>query len=525
MNISLDFNLYWQYLHSADLQLGQKERSRLTAIMEQTNWDDPASELDWNNRAVLALVQASLSANQKQRFDYLSMASDWLILGNGHPLCGAHLALISCMTGEAVNLSQYAYSSLIETVHLAYHAEPGLPAGLIYLPLSSDQVGAGDLLQQMLKAADSYHQALLLLNEVFCRSNLVFYSSIGMRSLSLTVQLAPESAHTHLKLGVAHLLNGQLEGVFNLQQANKLAPNTPSILQALDLAYRQLGQESVVQYWLKAARERARLEPDALNWQWTTLDTDRPFTYLPYDQGVLLAVEPSFASIVTGVLLAEGDWFEQEMEFWRNQVQPGMTVIDVGANVGVYTFSAAKRVGSTGRVLAVEPFRGCVQCLTETCRVNQMEWVTICAGAASDRNDSLQLNLSGSSELNRVVQAEDAAPEWGVVEEVPCFTLDSLVEREKLDRVDFLKIDAEGHELQVLTGSEKLLETFAPKILYENMVSQETVNLPVADFLLEKGYRLFRYLPFIQQLAPVLSREEIQGNLNIIAIHPTNQDM
>jgi FkbM family methyltransferase len=200
-----------------------------------------------------------------------------------------------------------------------------------------------------------------------------------------------------------------------------------------------------------------------------------------------------------------------------------MTVIDVGANVGVYTFSAAQRVGSTGRVLAVEPFGGCVQCLTQTRQVNQMEWVTVCSGAASDRNGSLKLSLSGSSELNRIVQAEAEPSQLGIWEEVPCFRLDSLVEQEKLERVDFLKIDAEGHELQVLTGSEQLLETFAPIILYENMLDQETVNLPVADFLQARGYQLFRYHPFIQQISPILSREEIQGNLNIIAIHPTRQ--
>jgi ribosomal protein L11 methylase PrmA len=62
-------------------------------------------------------------------------------------------------------------------------------------------------------------------------------------------------------------------------------------------------------------------------------------------------------SIVTSVLIAEGDWFEKEMEFWRNWVKPGMTVIDVGANVGVYTFSAAVKVGSEGCVLAVDLFQ------------------------------------------------------------------------------------------------------------------------------------------------------------------------
>ncbi|QZZ21936.1 FkbM family methyltransferase [Leptothermofonsia sichuanensis E412] len=523
MNNSIDFNPYWHYLLRADLQLDLEERSRLAARLAQTNWDEPDSPLDWNNRAVVMLAEASLGEDVEQRFEALRLASEWLNQGGSHPLCVAHLALISCMTGQASNLSQYIFSRLIESFHAADHTNPSSPPGLIYLPLRNHPGWEIDLLRQILRAEDSCQQAILLLNEVFCRSNLAFYNSGGMRSCSLAVQLSPNSAHAHLKLGIAHLLNDQLEGVFNLQQARKLAPGDPAILHSLYLTYRQRGQIEIAQFWLKVARDYAWTDPTALPWDWTTLDLDSPWTYVPYDQGIRLAVEPSFASIVTGVLLAEGDWFEQEMEFWRCQIQPGMTVIDVGANVGVYTFSAAQRVGSTGRVLAVEPFGGCVQCLTQTRQVNQMEWVTVCSGAASDRNGSLKLSLSGSSELNRIVQAEAEPSQSGVWEEVPCFRLDSLVEQEKLERVDFLKIDAEGHELQVLTGSEQLLETFAPTILYENMLDQETVNLPVADFLQARGYQLFRYHPFIQQISPILSREEMQGNLNIIAIHPTRQ--
>jgi FkbM family methyltransferase len=66
------------------------------------------------------------------------------------------------------------------------------------------------------------------------------------------------------------------------------------------------------------------------------------------------------------------------MEFWRNSIREGMTVIDVGANAGVYTFSAAHRVGKTGKVIAIEPFSQCIQLLEETCRVNQFSWVYPC---------------------------------------------------------------------------------------------------------------------------------------------------
>jgi len=246
---------------------------------------------------------------------------------------------------------------------------------------------------------------------------------------------------------------------------------------------------------------------------------DSPFTYVQFESNLLLAVEASFKSIVTSVLVAEGDWFEKEMEFWRNWIKPGMTVIDVGANVGVYTFSAAQRVGSQGKVLAVEPFSGCVRCLEETCRINQFSWVKVCAGAASDRMGSARLSLSASSELNELV-ANDASVsmESGAFEEVVCFTLDGLMEQENLQQVDILKIDAEGHELAVLMGSQRILLEFKPIILYENIAGSQGSNLPVANYLIDQGYNLFRYQPYLQDLIPLENLNTLQGNLNIVAL-------
>ena len=141
-----------------------------------------------------------------------------------------------------------------------------------------------------------------------------------------------------------------------------------------------------------------------INWQWASLPLENSWTYLKFDDNLLMAVEASFKSIVTAVLLAQEDWFEKEMELWRDEIKPNMTVIDVGANVGVYTFSAAKRVGKNGKVIAVEPFFGCVECLEETRRINKLDWVNICAGAAGDSNKTVKLSLHQASELNEIIK-------------------------------------------------------------------------------------------------------------------------
>jgi hypothetical protein len=106
----------------------------------------------------------------------------------------------------------------------------------------------------------------------------------------------------------------------------------------------------------------------------------------------------------------------------------------------------------------------------------------------------------------------------GKYEEAPCFTLDSICEQESLTNIDFLKIDAEGHELQVLQGSQRLIEQFSPVILYENIAGSQGSNVEVAEYLKSIGYQLFRYQPYLQQLIPVDIAAEFRGSLNLIAM-------
>ncbi|NET56624.1 MAG: FkbM family methyltransferase [Symploca sp. SIO2E6] len=509
---------YWQYLESMGLHPDTSALSLVARSMGDTCWDEPTSALELNNFAVLALIEAEQCEESSLRGLSLEMALDALQGGvelGEYPLCVAHLALVQTMTGEMQLGMQTAFSALINSLQPANANEQKITPGIVYLPPGKGgKDSRSERLAQILAAADGYTQALQLLSEVLCRSQLVFYNQTGLRFLHLAAQILPPSADIDLRLGISSVINHQWEGLVYLHRARKLAPDSATIVQALYLAYRDLGQLPTANTWMEIGGNL-----NGLDAKWTELDSESSITYLPFEEQLSLAVEPSLRSLVTSVLLAEGDWFEQEMEFWRSWIKPGMTVIDVGANVGVYTFSAAVRVGSEGCVLAVEPFSGCVGCLQETCRINQLDWVKVCAGAASDRNGKAKLALQGASELNEIIAGEAQVTNPGIpVEEVECFTLDSLVEQEDISQVDLLKIDAEGHELQVLAGSNRILTEFAPTILYENIAGSRGSNLAAADFLKARGYQLFRYQPYLQRLIPINSREDLQGRLNLIAM-------
>lgn len=520
---------YLEYLTTACPNLDKNSLARIVSILENTAWEEPTSAIDLNNVAVVALIEAEECDDLSLRKIYVEMAVEALNKGvslHRHPLCAAHLALVLLLIGNIDSARNTAYTTFINAVQPTYLNRDRPSPGIVYLYQANRSLKTpiAEELVESLKSEDSYRQALGLLSAVLCQTELGFYSKSGQRSLYLAAQFFPHSSNLYLKLGISAFLQEEFEGIFYFHKARELEPNSARILQALSLAYRDLGQREVANLWLEIGRDRRQPTSEIREWQWSELALNSPLTYLPYENDIILAVEPSFRSIVTSVLLAEGDWFEKEMEFWRNSIKPGMTVIDVGANIGVYTFSAAQRVGSEGRVFAIEPFSGCVQCLQETCRINQLTSVKICAGAASDRNGTALLSLTPASELNEIVTPDNAAAmQLDSIEEVTCFTLDSLIRRENLTRVDFLKIDAEGHELSVLVGSETILSEFAPIILYENRAGSQGSNQPVADYLIKRGYQLFRYQPYLQELIPIdMERENWQNNLNLIAF-PANR--
>jgi hypothetical protein len=64
--------------------------------------------------------------------------------------------------------------------------------------------------------------------------------------------------------------------------------------QALYLAYRDIGQMEVAEWWLSNGRDRSRQNPNLIEWQWANLELKSGLTYVPFENHLVLAVEPSF---------------------------------------------------------------------------------------------------------------------------------------------------------------------------------------------------------------------------------------
>jgi hypothetical protein len=339
---------YGQYLQQNCPTLKAEDLPQLSADLAAVNWDDPESALDLNNFAVMQLIEAEQTQDPSLRTLALDLALE--ALSNGvemqptHPLCSAHLALLRTLIGEGAAITETIFSEVLLALQSTYYATARLPLGLVYLPPDQSQEGQArrERLEQLVQLKDGQTQALIMMTEVLCQAALVFYSNNGKRFLRMAHQLTPDSAILNLRVGLSSLVNHEWEGLLSVYRANQLLPDYAPTIQTLYLVHRELQVWETANFWLQVGRDRTSQTPDSLNWRWAALSIDSPFTYIPFDHHLLLSVDPSIHSIVTSVLLAEGDWFEAEMEFWRNQLQPGMVVIDVGANVGVYTVQPSK---------------------------------------------------------------------------------------------------------------------------------------------------------------------------------------
>jgi FkbM family methyltransferase len=492
---------------------------KVLPILSQTRWDEPHSGYDWNNIGVLSLIEAEQCADDLSvREACLELAIEAFQNGESdYPLCTLHLALIHYLLGEFNLSTQAALVNYVKNLQLSFCEADLDQPGLIYMPVAWEKQN-DSLYQHWINLTNVNEQVIHLSSTLLSYSQLFIYNSTGLRYLHLDADTNSMSALARRKLGIGKIVNHCWEGLYQLHYAQKLSPADLSTVQSLHIAYRSVQQTDSADYWLKLGQQLVEKKNDLPSKAWTSLSSNTAYTYVPFDEEISLAVEPDFQSIVTSILLGQGDWFEKEMEFWRQWIQSGMTVIDVGSNAGVYTFSAACRVGNTGKVIAIEPFSKCVALLHETCRVNQINWVKVYKAAASNSAGMARLALHRASELNELIIDSNASNMAGTFEEVACITLDSLLEKENLTRVDILKIDAEGHEVAVLEGSQGLIKEFQPFILYENIAGSKGSNIEVAQYLIQLGYQLCHYKPFLQKIIPIDNLESVSNELNLIAI-------
>lgn len=174
-----------------------------------------------------------------------------------------------------------------------------------------------------------------------------------------------------------------------------------------------------------------------------------------------------------------------ELRVLQMLLQPGHTFVDCGANIGLWTLVASRKVEPGGLVVAFEPQPTTYGRLLANVRANGCENARCVQAALGDRSGSAYVRLDGQHNCATMLSEPT-----GSSAAVPVTRLDSELEGLK---VDGCKIDVEGSELEVVEGARGLLERERPWLCVEfNTLLAGTTTLeewPVHRILCEAGYR------------------------------------
>lgn len=225
-------------------------------------------------------------------------------------------------------------------------------------------------------------------------------------------------------------------------------------------------------------------------------------------------------------LIYRGSFEYQERQFLNAFLSPGDVFVDVGANIGLFTLTAAKLVKKTGRVYAVEPCFKTYQRLLKNVGLNYLNNVSCHQLALSNKTGQVDMTVSldGFDAWNSL--AQPTAGSSFTVEPITSIRWDDFVrEHNLIGCVTMMKIDVEGWETHVLSGGfETLSRTDAPvlQVEFTEKASQSANSCcQKLYYSLEKlGYQMFIYDAESKELVHDPLRESYPYVNLIAAKHP-----
>ena len=202
--------------------------------------------------------------------------------------------------------------------------------------------------------------------------------------------------------------------------------------------------------------------------------------------------------VVSGAL-AMGVYEKEEISLFSRTIQPGMTVVDVGANLGAYSIVAMDRLHGQGQLLAIEPARENFALLEMNLKHNQAllqkTKVHAVRGALSNKTGLAVLHKNPANKGDNRLYPDALLAE---TEKVKIMTLDNLCRQKRIRSIDVLKIDVQGLEGEVLLGSKKILQASRRCHLFfefwaEGLIKAKSEPPGILELLESLGFNLYTF--------------------------------
>jgi FkbM family methyltransferase len=208
-----------------------------------------------------------------------------------------------------------------------------------------------------------------------------------------------------------------------------------------------------------------------------------------------------YADLAEGFLrliVIDGEFEAELLSLADRFLVPGGVCFDIGANYGLVTFGLAGRHGSVDFHL-FEPNQHVILGIERTRKLYPGARIRVVPKAVSDREGLVSFRINeehtGSSHVDP-----------GGAQTVETITLDHYLEAQNIARVDFLKIDVEGHELSALRGAERALSRRAIRVIYfeyfEGQLARDRGADALLRFLADAGYEVCCCVEYDLKLYP-----------------------
>jgi len=261
---------------------------------------------------------------------------------------------------------------------------------------------------------------------------------------------------------------------------------------------------SVILHSLKPAKKRGASELSSFLAKIKKIELDRNSNYFKYknftfyfeQDNEINSAMPDFVSI----------WASRDKFFDNNFInnsayifegpyngggvfiEKGDVVIDVGANIGLFSVLASIEVGDSGRVYSFEPIEKTNSILEKNIKINNLNNVKIEKKALGDKEGKISF-----SKMDTLGASSGYIDNNGEKEIVNQVTLDTYVLANDIDKIDFIKADIEGMERNLLMGGEKTIKKFKPKMaicIYHRDDDPEVIETLLRDYVPE--YNIYK---------------------------------
>jgi FkbM family methyltransferase len=239
--------------------------------------------------------------------------------------------------------------------------------------------------------------------------------------------------------------------------------------------------------------------------------------------GFQLFVNPKYDKGIERKLYFTGSYEKGLLNVLDILVKPGDVIVDAGANIGLISIFCAYKVGEKGLVLSFEPHPETFPILEKNVALNHLSNIKAINKALGSENGNAKIysNLQVNRGAASLVEFLEDSPAFDIKVE----TLDGVVMQNSIKKINLLKIDVEGFEMEVLKGARGILEKEdGPILVVECSNTRNNFNYSMEDlflFLTHKyGYNIFKFSiskERVSKLVPVTVVEELPHHDNIVA--------